>query len=115
MTTLELVRDVLDKRLQDRNGRFIGTVDSILLEVHDDGPPTVPAIEVGAPALLRRVHPALARWARGLPTTRIPLSTLREVGPDVEVDVDAEGHTSLLRVEKWLRRHVIERIPGNGR
>lgn len=115
MTTLELVRDLLDKRLQDRNGRFCGTVDSVLLEVHDDGAPTVTAIEVGAPVVLRRVHPALARWARRLPVTRIPLSELREVGADVEVDLDAERHTQLLRVEKWLRRHVVERIPGNGR
>jgi hypothetical protein len=115
MTTLELVRDLLDKRLQDRNGRFSGTVDSIVLDVHDDRPPTVTAIEVGAPVVLRRVHPALARWARRLPVTRIPLSALREVGSDVELDFDAERHPQLLRVEKWFRRHVIERIPGNGR
>ena len=115
MTIIELVRDLLDKRLQDRNGRFIGTVDSIVLELHDDRPPSVEAIEVGAPALLRRMHPAFARWARRLPVTRIPLSALREIGPDVEVDVDAERDTQLLRVEKWLRRHVIERIPGSGR
>lgn len=115
MTTLALVRDLLDKRLQDRNGRFSGTVDSILLELRDDGPPTVQAIEIGAPVILRRVHPALVRWAHRLPITRVPLSALREVGADVELDLDAEHHPQLLRVEKWFRRRIIERIPGNGR
>ncbi len=115
MKTLALVRDLLDKRLQDRNGRFIGAVDTIVLELGAHGPPTVAAIEVGAPALLRRIHPRLARWARKLPVTRIPLSALREIGPDVEVDVDAEHHATLLRIERWLRDHVVEYLPGSGR
>jgi hypothetical protein len=115
MTSIDLVRDLLDKRLQDRRGRFVGCVDSVVLEMDDDGSMTVAAVEVGAPAMLKRVHRVLGRWAHRLPVTRIPLSTLREIGSDIEVDIDAEHETQLLRVENWFRRHIVEHIPGNGR
>jgi hypothetical protein len=99
--TIELAGELLDKRIQDRHGRCIGTVDSIVLEVDGHGPPTVRAVEVGLPALLRRVHPRLA--------------TISQADIDLVADVDAERHSTLLLVEKWLRTHVVEHIPGNGR
>ena len=113
--TIELAGELLDKRIQDRHGRCIGTVDSIVLEVDGHGPPTVRAVEVGLPALLRRVHPRLARWAKRFPVTQLPLSTISQADIDLVADVDAERHSTLLLVEKWLRTHVVEHIPGNGR
>jgi hypothetical protein len=112
---MDLVGDLLDKRLLDKNGRYVGTVDSIVLEVDGDAPPIVTAVRVGAPALLRRLHPRLARWARRLPVTDLPMSKIREAGMDVEVEVDGERHSTLLGVEKWIRTHIVERIPGSGR
>src|SRR4051812_38664089 len=103
---IELVRDLLDKSVQDRSGRYAGTIDSIVLEVNGDAPPTVTAVEIGLPALLRRVHPAFARWARRLPLTALPLSKIQKAGVDIEIDVDAERHPTLLLVEKWLRTHI---------
>jgi hypothetical protein len=85
--------------------------------------PRVAALEVGAVTLVRRLHPRLARWLRAiavrwlpapLATVRIPLTLLRDVGVDVDVDVDAHADRRMLRVEKWLIRHVIRRIPGSG-
>jgi sporulation protein YlmC with PRC-barrel domain len=105
---MDLVGDLLDKRLLDKNGRYVGTVDSIVLEVDGDAPPIVTAVRVGAPALL-------ARWARRLPVTDLPMSKIREAGMDVEVEVDGERHSTLLGVEKWIRTHIVERIPGSGR
>ena len=113
--TIELVGELLDKRLQDRNGRYMGTVDSIVLEIDAHGTVKVETIEIGVPALLRRLHPALARWARRFPVTQLPLSKLHSVSNDIEVDVDAERHSTLLVVEKWVRTHIVERIPGNTR
>ncbi|MHC5935237.1 hypothetical protein [Nostoc sp.] len=40
---------------------------------------------------------------------RIPWSKVRDVGIDVEVDVEA---TPALAYEKWLRDRIIARIPG---
>jgi hypothetical protein len=43
--------------------------------------------------------------------TRIPFAQVREIGPCVEVDVDA-GSTQAMRTERWLGEHLICRIPG---
>jgi hypothetical protein len=112
---LKLAGDLLDRRIQDRNGRYIGTADSVILEIHGSGPPTVKAIEIGVPSLLRRVHRRLATLARRFPVTHLPLSRIRVTDLDLEADVDAERHSTLLLVEKWLRTHLVEHIPGNGR
>jgi len=111
---MRVVADLLDKRIVDRHGRYVGAVDSIVLALDGDRPPTVSAVRIGAPALLRRLHPRLARWARRLPVTELPMSKVRATGIDVEIDVDGERHPTLLAIEKWIRRHVVERIPGSG-
>ena len=43
---------------------------------------------------------------------RLPLETFKDVGVDIELDVDADSDPKLLRLEKWLKRHVISKIPG---
>src|SRR5947207_112289 len=95
---MDLVRDLLDRQLVDKHGRNIGRVDGILLELRPDGAPRVAAMELGSVTLARRLHPALGRWwrtfaLRWLPVpvepVRISLSTLRDVGVDIELDVDA--------------------------
>jgi hypothetical protein len=120
---IDLVRDLLDIRLQDRRRRTIGRVDGVLLEVRNGEPPRVAAMEVGVITLLRRMHPRLARWVRGaavrwmpvpLTSVRLPLTLFRDVGVDIQLDVDAESDRRLLRVEKWLRRHVVQRVPWSG-
>jgi len=115
-----LVRDVLDEQLVDRKGRRMGKVDGVVLELREAQPPRVSALEVGGMALLRRlplgagrwIAPLARRWGlrRGEPY-RIPWSRIRDVGIDVTVDVDAPA-TPAYVWERWLRRHVIGRIPG---
>jgi len=63
---MDLVRDVLDKRVVDRNGREMGRVDRIVLELRDGQPPRVAAFEIGPSALATRVHPRLGRWVEAL-------------------------------------------------
>jgi hypothetical protein len=121
--TLDLVEDILDVQLIDRRQCRIGRVDGVLIELRGDRPPRVAALEIGAVTLVRRLHPRLARWLRAfairwlpapLATVRIPMTLLRDVGVDLDVDVDAHADRRMLRLEKWLIRHVIRRLPGSG-
>lgn len=118
---MHLVRDVLDAQLVDRDGQGLGRVDGILLRLRDGAPPRFVAMEVGAVTLARRVHPRVARAVRMLirwlapirvRTTRYSPQLIRDIGVDIEVDVTASEDPRLLRVEKWLSRHIVSRIPG---
>ena len=53
---MDLIRDLLDKKVSDRNGREMGRVDSVILDVRDGAPPRVAAIEIGPAALAYRVR-----------------------------------------------------------
>lgn len=118
---MNVVRDVLDNQLVDRNQRKMGKVDGIVMQLRDGEPPRLAYIEVGVPTLARRLHPRLERWVAALLSKwgakhysepfRIEWSKVRDVGIDVEVDLEAEA-TPVLAWEKWLREHVIARIPG---
>jgi len=121
---IDLVRDLLDIRLRDRRGRTLGRVDGVVLRLRDGRPPIVESMDVGILTLLRRLHPGLSRRvraaaARWLPVSlgsvRLPLTLFRDVGVDIELDVDADSDRRLLRVEKWLRRRVVQKIPWSGR
>ena len=118
---IDLVRDLLDIQLKDRTGRRIGRVDGVVLQLRDRRPPRVVAMEVGALAFARRVHPRLARLVRvlairclpvSLRSVYFPLTLFVDVGVDVELDVDAMRDRRQLRLEKWLRRHIIRHLPG---
>ena len=116
---MDLVRDLLDAQLVDRHGRNIGRVDGIVLNLRHGSPPRVAAMEIGAVTLARRLH--VERWFRAVMSrispvsiepVRLGLETIRDVGVDIELDVDADSDPGLLRLEKWLERHVISKIPG---
>lgn len=63
---MDLVRDLLDKQVVDRNGQELGRVDSIILDVAADGSATVSAIEIGLISFAQRLHPLLGRYARAI-------------------------------------------------
>jgi sporulation protein YlmC with PRC-barrel domain len=108
---IDLIRDVLDNQLVDRNQRRIGKVDGIVIELVSGRPPVLKAIEAGWVTKARRLHPRIAGWiGRWSKPYRIPWKSIRDIGVDVEVDIDADK-TPLLRFEKRLRK-VLMRIPG---
>jgi sporulation protein YlmC with PRC-barrel domain len=120
---MDLVRDVLDKQLLDRDGHHLGKVDGIVLELRDDGPPRVAFLENGLAVLLHRLLgsagdvAALVERRLGIrdgQPVRIPMSKVVEVGIDVRLDL-AASETEALAWEKWIGEHVIRRIPGSGR
>jgi sporulation protein YlmC with PRC-barrel domain len=116
---MRLVAELLDKQLIDRRGEPCGKVDGIVLRI-GDGPPRVAALEVGLVTLAGRLGPRWQRWTRRLVGRaacrirgeyRIPWDRVVGVGKDVHVDLES-NRTALMRAERWLRTHVIGRIPG---
>lgn len=113
-----LVRDVLDTQLVARGGARIGKVDDIVLRVSSEGAEVV-AIECGGVAPARRLSWPLgpimkwaaSRWGvrHGEPYS-IGWPQVREVGRDVEVDVDPDDTPA--RVWERRLRRAIDRIPG---
>jgi hypothetical protein len=117
----DVVRDVLDQLLLDRNGREFGRVDGIIVYLRQDKPPRLGEIEIGTLTALRRVSVRLAEWLQRLgerwspvplDSVRLPFEDVRRKGIDVEMPLDSEADERLLRGEKWLREHVIRKLPG---
>jgi hypothetical protein len=116
---VDLVGQVLDQQLRDFINRPMGNVDGLVLELREGEPPRVSHIEAGGVTLARRLRGPLGGWlaaaarrwggTRGEPF-RIPWSRVKQVGLDVEVDLDADA-TPALYWEHRLSR-AISRIPG---
>lgn len=116
---MNLVRDFLDKQIEDREHRRMGRVDGIVLELETGRQPRVAYVELGVKTLMNRLSRRLGKWighylesrhGKSAPY-RIPLGKLRVGLNHVEADVEAE-QTPALEWELWLRQNVIERIPG---
>jgi hypothetical protein len=116
---VDLARDLLDNEVLDRNGRPMGRVDGIVVEIRDGAPPRVAGIEIGPAVLAFRVHPVLGRWVAALEVglgidegrpLRIPFTDILGLAGHVRVD-RAIGETSAGNVERALRR-IVSRIPG---
>jgi hypothetical protein len=117
---LHLVRDVLDTQVLDREKRPMGKVDGIGLELRDGAPPRVAHFEIDGVTAWRRLGERYGRWAariaarwQGKPN-RFRWSQVRDLGIDLEIDVDAE-RTSAFDLERWLRERFVRRLPGGGR
>ena len=117
---VRIIRDVLDKQLADRRQRKMGKVDGIILELRAGKPPRLAYLEVGAGTLARRLHPRLEKWVAAVERKlgigdgrpyRIPWSKVRDIGIDVDVDLDVE-QTPVLAWEQWVNQKIIGRIPG---
>ena len=111
---MDLVRDLLDKKVVDRNGREMGRVDALVAHVRQRTPPRVVALEIGPAVLAYRVRPLLGRWVAALEHAlgvdpgrplRIDFRHVLNVHDHVKVDL-AFGETSAATVEQRLRRWV---------
>src|SRR5689334_19596185 len=97
---MELIRDVLDKQLLDRRKTKFGKVDGLVVQWDHGHQPEVVAMAIGGHVLARRV----GHWAERLyvwcaavikagPSAgekSIPWSKVRDLGVDIEVDIDAQ-------------------------
>lgn len=91
---MDLVRDFSDKLVLDRNGREIGRVDRVLLDMQTS-PPHVIGFEIGPAVLATRLSPLLGRWVAGLERAlgidrnrplRIDVADIIDRSPHVRVD-----------------------------
>ena len=116
---MDLMRDCLDKQVEDSDKRRMGRVDGIILELETGRPPRVAYIELGVKTLMNRLSRRLGRMTGRLMKRfhiapdpyRIPWGKVRVGLNKVVVDVEAEK-TPALEWELWLRKKVIGRIPG---
>ena len=116
---MNIVRDLLDKAIRDRDGREMGRVDGIVLEQRDGGRPRISALLIGPSVLGSRLHPTLGRWIaaaemacgvdQGRPV-RIDFKDIAEIGDEVKVDV-AAADTAAPAIEQIARRWL-RRVPG---
>jgi hypothetical protein len=120
---MDLFRDILDAELLDERKRRIGRVDGIVLDVRAGRPPRVLTMRVGGGVVANRIHRGLGgrvqRWLQRLlrvsgEEASIAMDAIRDIGVDVEVDVDAERDPQFLQTEKAVRR-IVGRIPGGGK
>jgi hypothetical protein len=119
---LQLIRDVLDKLLVDREGVPLGRVDGVVLVIGGaHGRPRVAQIESGLPTLARRLNVQFARalhWficklgLRRRQPVRLPWSKIESFGRELKLDAGADDSRLLAR-ERWLRDHIICQIPGH--
>lgn len=116
---MNLIRDCLDKQIDDRFKRRMGRVDGIVLEVERGRPPRVAYVELGVKTLMNRVsirlgnaiaHLLERRHIESAPY-RIAWGKIKVGLNEVRADVEAEK-TPALEWELWLRKKVIGRIPG---
>ena len=116
---MDLIRDCLDKQIEDRSKRRMGRVDGIILELETGRPPRVAYVELGVVTLVNRLSRRLGGFvARRLKSFEISTDPYRiawgkiKVGLNtVRADVEAEK-TPALEWEMWLRKKVIGKIPG---
>jgi len=112
----DVVRDVLDKSVADRNGREMGRVDGILLDGQPNQPIRLMAILIGPAALGERLHPALGRFVRraekrfGLDQcrpTQVYFADVDDIGTKIRVRLtvsDTAVDAAERRVRAWIRR-----------
>jgi sporulation protein YlmC with PRC-barrel domain len=117
---VDIVRDVLDMTVVDRNGREMGRVDAIVLEQDAGHPPRVAAILIGPAALGSRLHRVLGRLAVALEKrlgidrdqpARIDFSDVAEVNRRIHLRL-AIGETTVGAVEQRVRQLLLK-VPGS--
>ncbi len=116
---MDVVRDVLDKSVVDRNGREMGRVDGILLDGPPDQPIRLAAILIGPAALGDRLHPALGRFVRRVEKwfgvdqnrpTQIDFADIDDIGTKIRVRLTI-GETAVDAVERRVRSWI-RGLPG---
>lgn len=118
---IDLVRDVLDTQVLDREKRPLGKVDGIGLELREGAPPRVTYLEIDGVTAWSRLGARFGRWAQKLAACwqgaghpyRFSWTQVLDFDIDIEIDVRAEDSPPF-DLERWLREKFVKRIPGGG-
>jgi hypothetical protein len=118
---MELIRDLLDTQVVDRQQTKIGKIDGIVMEVRPGEPPRITFFEIGATTLAHRLGPRIGRFVSRIAERlggekarapyRISWDKARDIGVDIEFDIDVRD-TTIFDWQNWLRDKIICRIPG---
>ena len=116
---MDLIRDCLDKQVVDRHGHNMGRVDGLVIQLEPGKQPRVAYVEIGTETVARRLSSSFARLLRKLTRSRIseeearyrlPWSKVVPAGIELVANVEAEK-TPVLRLELWLRKNIVSRLP----
>lgn len=117
---MNLIHDVLDQQIIDARQQKAGKVDGIAIEIRSDRPPRVAYLDIGMDVLARRFSPRLERLMQRLHRRtqgerrrpfQVPWNQVRNVAISVSVGLDDQDYSNF-HVERWLREHIITKIPG---
>ena len=119
----DLSLSLLDRQIIDKDGFAAGKVDDLELEWRPGTPPFVVAILSGPGALSRRIGGRLGGWiadmharlqdaSAGRPA-KISFGVVTKIEDAVHIDVSRE-ELPVMRFGDWVRRSMIDRIPGAG-
>ena len=117
---MDVVRDVLDKSVIDRNGREMGRVDGILIEQQPNQPVHLTAVLIGPAALGDRLHPAVGRLVRriekrlGIDDGRpvhVKFADIDQIETKIRLRLTISD-TAVAAVEQRLRSWLL-RLPGS--
>jgi hypothetical protein len=121
---IQLAKQLLDRQIVDVDGRLVGRVDDIELAIDEEGYPYVDCLLSGQAALGQRIGGRIGRLLVAVadrftddppvPPLRIPLTQIDRVDSVVRLRCPA-ADLPPSPVESWLRRHLIDRIPGANR
>lgn len=114
---------LLDRQVQDPDGRLVGKVDDLEMEFDEAGRPYVTAILIGPRALGPRLGGRLGRWVSAIAgrlangdqqeIPRIDFGQVTDIGSAITI-ARSERELAVAPLERWLEHHVIARIPGSG-
>lgn len=117
---IDLGDALLDRQITGEDGTVVGKVDDLELRA-EGGTFVVDALLVGPEALSDRIDGPIGKLLRRLgrgfragAPQRIPLNAIRRIEPTVVV-TSAVAHATDSPSEDWLRRRIVDRIPGAGR
>jgi sporulation protein YlmC with PRC-barrel domain len=117
---VDVVRDVLDTSVIDRNGREMGRVDGIVIEPRPNQPVHLTALLIGPSALGDRLHPAVGRVVRRIEKrfgldrdqpARVAFADVDEIGAKIRLRLTI-SETAVAAVEQRLRSWLV-RLPGS--
>ncbi|MET8911307.1 hypothetical protein [Micromonospora sp. NPDC004551] len=118
---IQLAKQLLDRQIVDVDGRLVGRVDDIAFAVDEEGHPYVDCLLTGQTALGERIGGRIGRLLVAVanrftddgpvPPLRVALTQVDRVDSVVRLRCPA-ADLPPSPVETWLRRHLIDRIPG---
>ncbi|MEU5943666.1 hypothetical protein ABZ807_31955 [Micromonospora sp. NPDC047548] len=118
---LQLGRQLLDRQIVDSDGLLVGKVDDVEFGVDADGIPYVAFLLTGQVALAQRIGGWIGRLMVAVADRltddppmrphRIPFTQVARIDSAVRLRTRAD-ELPWPPAEAWLRRHLIDRIPG---